>query len=250
MKKVMNFNLSRLRKGEHFNFHETVLRAFTPELAVRYQLTAQRDIYQKHFLLMQSVFAWHRRSEYSDSLRVSDGERDGFFLMLKKRAQIGRLDPERVMREAAVQLSGAFLSVEYAYRKSYVEDSAEVEKLVQRLRSEEYCEAVERLGLSHVVDALDEANRRTMELVKLRAEERYARMEKPKLKVVRPDVDSAFRDCAAALDALFMVNELTARDESVRREIGGLIDGINAAANQHKEILQIRVTKANNKTKG
>jgi len=48
------------------------------------------------------------------------------------------------------------------------------------------------------------------------------------MKVVRPKVDAAYRELASAINALYQVNTLIAKDSTKEQTIGTVIDKVNA----------------------
>lgn len=247
MKEIPHYNFHNARLAEHFYFHDTVLEILTEELAEAYGFASQRANYVAQYRRQRK--AHHASRGYAQTAQIvkADKRRDGCVIYLHRTVNAGRYSPIKEERDAAEKMYFELKPFRRTARKSYRENSAEISKLLQVLRQPEIARALEVLGLTDIADRLEAADAAFDALYDERMKEHYDRYEDVKMRVIRPIVDDAFRDCAATLNALFRVNELVQKDETVRAELGGVIDRIHAAILQLRETVSLRTARSRGK---
>ncbi len=247
VKEIPNYNLHNARLAEHFYFHEAVLEIVTKELAEAYGFAPQRANYAAQYRRQQN--ARHAIRSYEQTLEIveADKRRDACVVYLHRMANAGRFNPIKEEYDAAEKLRFALRPFRRTARKSYEENSAEISKLLQVLRQPEIVRTLEVLGLTGIVEKLENADAAFDALYNERRKERYDRHEDVKMRVIRPIVDGAYRDCITTLNALFRVNELVQKDEAVRAELGSVIDRIHGLILQMRETVSLRAARSRGK---
>ena len=106
------------------------------------------------------VFNWMRRSEFTEKKTVVDRNRDEVYMGITGtvRVNLNHFSPE--MKNAAVHVDNLLSSYGYLPEMNYDAETAAIDTLVTRLRSEAYVQSVQLLGLATWVNELDTLNTR------------------------------------------------------------------------------------------
>ncbi len=240
MKKISTIRLVNARNGEHFSFHEYILSVLTEAQATQLGFAPLRAAYAALFGKENEAYIISRALDDTKIIEEADKKRDNRFLYLKQSAETARLSPEAEEQAAGESLSLLFATYADAYKLGYTENSAQITNLIADLRSEKYAAHVATLGLTAKVDALDEANEEFKQVFGSRTSEKVNRKETVGMKVIRPEVDDAYRACVEVINALEVVNEVITKDAEKKEILESLIHDMNGYVLELQEIISRR----------
>ncbi len=212
--KTSKINLSALHNEEHFQFHtefnDLVMR-FNPATIGIEDAFKQ---YQPLLKMETEALLVIRKSATTQQLSDADDERDivfrGFADAVK--SAVNHFDASK--REAAKRINLLFDKYGNVARKPYNEETAEISKLIQETQSA-YAADIAHLGLGDWIKELNERNQAFDTLIKNRFSEDAARTDL-KMKYVRDEIDAQYRIIADRIDALILINGITAYDAFVQ----------------------------------
>ena len=115
-----------------------------------------------------------------------------------------------------------------AYTKPIAENIAMQMDLISSLRADEVRESVSLLGLDTIVNEMEAAILSYNNYYLARADERLTRALADKMKDLRKQTDTAFKQLAEVISALFVVNSIVTKETEKVAELEAMIDGINA----------------------
>lgn len=224
----LKFDLSRARNTEHYQFHSDMLGILTPEFCAARELTGLRIDYQSLFDIENNCYL--RSRDYKDTPEVEtvDKKRDDLFLFCSQTITAGQYSPVTDYQAAAKRLYFHLKPYINAPRLSYTANTAAVADFVQKMKEEANAADIATLGLTAAIDALEAANNQFNKLYTGRASELLSRATSDTMKSIRPHVDISYRIIAEAVNALYMVNELTTKNSDTRQALETVIDRMNA----------------------
>lgn len=240
MKTIISIPFKSLRNDEHIFFHTEVLKVFTVEVATKYGIGQQRSVYNAAFESEQSGYKAKRSYASTEQIADADKGRDDVDQYLKGDIENKRRSPIPEVRSAANTLWHEVLPYVDSHRLNYDANTAQVTKLISVLRQPENAALVEQLGLTEIVNMLETANNTFLDLYSSRSEEEFERVNQTKMVTSRPITDNGYNQAMDAIVTLYKANELVAKDETTREELGGLIDDINTIINHRKTVLAAR----------
>ena len=240
MKEILKANLNNARNAEHYQFHSDVLSIVTVEVATAQKIEGLRSEYAALFDKENTAFIQNRAYESTKEVEAKDRVRDELFLYVKQTVDSNLYCPVATKKAAAEKLSFAMKPYRSANSKAFAENTAQVTNLVADFQSETYAEYVELLGLTDAVEQLKTANNEFNAIYMGRSGEKLVRASTENMKSIRPKVDTAYRSLASAINALYQVNSLVTRSESIEAELGSLIDGVNGLIVQLHQTLSLR----------
>lgn len=232
--------LTQARNAEHYGLQERLLAIITAAFAVKFKISGFRDNYDKLFTKEDELYLQSVAYADTKTIEEKDAFRDQRLRYVELKVQSGLLSLVTAEAEAAKTLDFVMNPYRGASSKPFSENTAMVSDLVKKLQSSEYAPAVEVLGLTAAVAALKTANDDFEVVYSHRADQKLVRETSDKLKAVRPQVDTAFRQLAEAVSALFLVAESIEHDAAKAAEIGAVIDAVNAQILQFSETLSRR----------
>ena len=223
---------SKARNPEHYQVHRKLLEKATQELAEKYGFAPLRTPYADYYATEDDCYLRNLGFELTPEIVTSDGKRDDLLLYLLHSIENATLLPIEDKAKAGKHLTFVVKPYKKANRLSMAQETGAVADLVKKLQEEENQADVETLGLTEIVQLLDEANESFDELYGSRAGESLSRATSETMRTIRPKVDKAFKKMATAINALYQVNELVEKDPEKREELGALIKGINEILHQ------------------
>ena len=223
---------SKARNPEHYQVHRKLLEKATQELAEKYGFAPLRTPYADYYATEDDCYLRNLGFELTPEIVTSDGKRDDLLLYLLHSIENATLLPIEDKAKAGKHLTFVVKPYKKAHRLSMAQETGAVADLVKKLKEEENQADVETLGLTEIVQLLDEANESFDELYGSRAGESLSRATSETMRTIRPKVDKAFKKMATAINALYQVNELVEKDPEKREELGALIKGINEILHQ------------------
>ena len=205
------FNFSLARNAEHYQVHSDILSKVTAEIAAKYGFTALHTDYAGLYDVEDECYLRNKGFESTADVEAADKKQDNLFLYLMRGIENATLSPVEAEATAAKHLAFVVKPYANAHRLSYAQEMGAISDLVKKLQGEEQ-EAVEQLGLTQAVQALADANQAFNEVYSARSGESLTRSTSETMRTIRPKVDKAFKKMASAINALYKVNELVAKD--------------------------------------
>ena len=153
-----------------------------------------------------AVFKSMRRSDYTEKKAEIDKQRDNVFLGIIGIARTNLRHFEPTMRDAATHLHNILASYGDVPRSGYDSETASIDNIIIRLRSEATAPAVQMLGLTGWVDKMQELNVEFKALVDNRAQEEV-NLPTVTQKVARRETDTAFRQIINRVEARIILGE-------------------------------------------
>lgn len=205
------FGFSYARNAEHYQVHSDILSKVTAEIAAKYGFTALHTDYAGLYDVEDECYLRNKGFESTADVEAADKKQDNLFLYLMRGIENATLSPVEAEATAAKHLVFVVKPYANAHRLSYAQEMGAISDLVKKLQGEEQ-EAVEQLGLTQAVQALADANQAFNEVYSARSGESLTRSTSETMRTIRPKVDKAFKKMASAINALYKVNELVAKD--------------------------------------
>ncbi len=233
----LKFDLTRARNAEHYQFHSDMLGILTPAFCAARELTELRIDYQSLFDIENDCYLRNRNYQDTPEVEAADKKRDDLFIFCSQTISTGIYSPVTDYQTAAKRLYFLLKPYINAPRLSYTANTAAVADFVQKMKEEANAADIATLGLTDAIDALETANNRFNALYTGRSAELLSRATSDTMKSIRPRVDTAYQTTAEAINALYLVNELTTKNSSTRQELETVIDRMNAITIQLQTVL-------------
>ena len=241
MKKIPEIKyLKDARNAEHYNLYTQILRVVAVDLATKYKIAALRDALAAAFDAEDEAYLQSRAFADTKEIEEKDVVRDKRFRFITLTTESKSLSLVPAEAEAAGKVAFAIDPYKGAASKPFSENTAMVVDMVKKLQSADYAPHVQTLGLTDAVAALKTANDDFVTTFSRRADEKRVRSISDNLKKLRPMTDEAARKLFEAINALYMVNALIENDQAKEKEIGAVIDAVNAENLQFSETLSRR----------
>ena len=123
----------------------------------------------------------------------------------------------------------------------YIENTAAVRDIVDKLESATYAEAVTQVGATQLVADLKAANEDFDATYSARSDERYARSTSaPDTKTARSAMEAAYADVADIVNAIYIQSSILAPDEEALAEVTTIANAVNAQISQFTLVLSRR----------
>lgn len=238
MKQInLKFDLHNPRNAEHYQFHSDILGIITQEFATTQGIGILHDNYRELFDTENVCFL--RNNSYIDTpaIEEADRKRDDLFTYIAQTIESNLKCPIASKAEAAKRLNFYLAPYRKAARKSYAENTAEINDFVEKMKQEGIKEDVETLGLTNDIPELDKANKAFSEIYNKRSAEVLTRTTSDNMKTIRPKVDTAYKELVEAVNALYRVNSLVTKDSAKEAALGTVIDQANAIIVQLQDTL-------------
>ena len=238
--KEINYDFSRekARNNQHVNFATNALAAFPEEVAEAQGFAELRTAFAA--AVDDEVLCFQPDKSYMDTPEVEETDltRDSTYLFYKHLAlTYADYCPDAEKRKHGKTLAFAFDNEGDVVRAEYTGETAMLADLADKLRQEPYAAALTALGIDDAPDQIDAANDAFNQVYMRRAAEMEGRATSFNMKALRPRTDDAFNELAKAINALYRVNEMAAKDETTRQELGKLIDNTNDVIYRFRKII-------------
>ncbi len=226
--------------AEHNYLFNKLVEAIPLAFATKYNFTAYHDRMTR--ALADENASYTRTAKFADTETVStkDEIRDNLFRRLKLHLQSAELDPDPEVAAAAKKcLEG--LGSQNPTGLPYIENTAAVRDIVDKLESETYAEAVTLVGATQLVADLKAANEDFDATYSARSDERYARSTSaPDTKTARSAMEAAYADVADIVNAIYIQSSILAPDEEALAEVTTIANAVNAQISQFTLVLSRR----------
>ena len=242
MKQIQsNFSFTNARNAEHMQLHTNMLEAITGEFATAQGVGAQRDAYAAAVAAEQDCFLGNQAFEDTPQLQAADRRRDnGFYLVANVADAYAKYALDDDERAAGERLAYVIRPARDAAQKSYAEETAILSDLYGKLLDPASATDLATLRLAEAVETAREANDAFNTLYVTRSAELRTRASSATMKQLRPLTDEAFSALAEAINAFYMVNALSTKDEAKEEALGGAIDAANGLLVQLDRVIRAR----------
>jgi hypothetical protein len=234
------FKISHLRNGEHFQMHWSIHELLGALVRRVRGLAKTWEAYHRDFGRENVVFKRNLVLEETKGICRKNKMRGNDFRFLLKAVAYAADLPEADQRAAAERLHDLLQNYKGADKKAQAENTALFTHLLHDLEKPENAAAIDRLGLSALVERLGENNRAVEMLYDQRSETLNAMREEGNMVSERRRVDRSYAALVNAINALYAVNEYDEGDESLREVLEVFIDGINARIEQTRLVFSRR----------
>ena len=231
-------NLSRARDAEHVFLFQQLIALITSVFVTKYNLAVFFDKLKELFARENEAYATITKSASTAVIVDKDKTRDDGLRRVDLGVQYGLYSDDAATAESAKRCMLVLDRHRGVYNKSYAENTAGIDDVVERFQSDEYAADIARLNLTEAVESLKQLNDDFRTTYSGRTPERYARVTGDKMKTVRAEVDAAYADVADAINAIYIVAAYLEPNAEDAAEIQALADALNA------EIYQFGLTLA------
>lgn len=249
MKEISTIKLSNARNAEHYQFHADVNAAVTAEFAEAQGIGELREAYAALFADEDKAYALSRGLATTADVESLDAARDQWARYIFQTIEAKRISPLDEEREAAERLRVELSAYWNCHSLPYAENTAAVANMTADMQADSLKDDVAAIGLTAATSQLRQANDDFNTAYAGRSSEKLEREASDNMKTVRPKVDEAYRDLVKAINALYTVNALVAKDEAAEAALGGVIDSVNALVLQLDETISKRTAKSASKSK-
>ena len=229
MKEVFkNFNFRGALNAEHYQVHGDLLNAISEELASSLNLSDLRDRYVSLYDEENSCFYLSRANEWTEKIQETHKLRLQQFSYVLKCIDSGLYTGEEAKGQAAQALLFPIKHYRPVKRMRLAAVSGTLRDFIERMREADCAPHIETLKLTAAIDQLERLNNAFITVYNTRSAQFLGRATSRSMKTVRPLVDKAFKELAGAINALYQANELTEKSAEKERQLGAIIDEMNA----------------------
>jgi hypothetical protein len=196
--------------------------------------------YESALAQEEKVYKWIRKSELTEKKAEADHERDITVKCITDIVHINMRHYNTETRDCAIHVNNLLQAYGSNVTKvDYDAETANIDSLINRLRSPEYLSASATLGLFEWIDQLASQNTRFKTLVDETAQEK---IEKPEIapKKARNQTDHALRQITNRITSLVILNGKTDYAKFIT-EFNVLVDHYNTLVHEHYGRLHARI---------
>lgn len=222
-----DFSKHAAKNAQHVQWVTDSLAVITDEVAEAQGFGTPWTAFKAKAEVEISYFKPDRTLLDTEDVVTVDSERDSVVSL--RRALVKsyyELSLDADIKNAARIVKHAFDEAGDVTRLDYASETSTLTDLIARLRTEPYLSALETLNMSGIPDELEAANKKFNDLYLKRSKEERVRSSAD-MKLLRKDTDAAFDALAKAINAFYLVNELTTQDASKRETLQEIIDKLN-----------------------
>lgn len=233
MKEVFkNFNFRGALNAEHYQVHGDLLNAISEELASSLDLSDLRDRYVSLYAEENSSFFLSRASAWTPEIQEAHQFRVQQFGYILNRIDGGLYAGEEAKEQAAQALLFPIKHYRSVKRMRHAAVSGTLRDFIERMREADCAPHIEMLKLTAAIDQLESLNNAFITVYNTRSAQYLEKATSRSMKTIRPLVDKAFKELANAINALYQANELTEKSAEKERQLGAIIDEMNAVLYQ------------------
>ncbi len=221
------FNFRSARNAEHYGLHHDILDVLDEKIVAAFELFKVHEPYMDYFKYEVKGFLQNRRYKETHLIKEKNASRVGIFAYLAQNVSTARNLPTQEIADAAERLYYLLEPYRNLSRLNYASISARMVDLLTELRKEEYAADLETLGMTDTVETLYQENEEFRTIYKQRSDEKLARHNAEKMKVIRLKVDDAAKACFEMINAQYLLAYMNGDAEKMAA-LGAIIDKINA----------------------
>ena len=225
---IWSYSRTKAKNAQHVQFVTDVLKVVTEEVATAQGFAEQRAAFASAATDEQARFQPYKSFMDTPEVTNADALRDdtySFYRFVTKAYADYCPDPDG--KSAGQTVWYLFHEAGEATRQDYASETAILTDLVGKMREEPFTAALQTMGMGEAPDKIEAANDAFNEIYAKRAAEDRQRVFSVGMKELRGRADDAFDALAKAINALYLVNEMTTKDEGKSTALAALIDDVN-----------------------
>lgn len=201
---------------------------------------AKRTAFNDLYVREDVAFKLNQAYELTKNIEQLDRDRDNQFMIIKETVRTANRSTDPDKKTAAEKVQFALNPYAKSNSAALAAETAMIDNLVQDLQKPTLTLYVNRLALTATITALKSANDLFREVYDYRVDEKVGRKSIESMRLIRPQVDDAYRAVVQAINALWVANEMADAPDTNRRATLQML--INAIAGQ---IIQLEQNVAN-----
>ena len=185
-----------------------------------------------------NTFSWARRSDFTEKKTEADANRDSVFSVLSATVRAGMKHYNPQIKDAALHINNMLEIFGDVIHMNYDAETAAIDGVIMRMRSEEYLSAAQKLSLPPWVDLLEEANNKFKEYVIDTDQEKAV---KPKIshKQARKNTDTCLYKVTNWVEAAIVMTGIGAFAQFIE-DFNSLVKHYNTVSKEHLGRTHIR----------
>lgn len=232
--------LGRAQNGEHWSLYDRLYSVITSDFVEKYKLLTFYQPFSDAYARECKAYSAITKSPKTKNIAESDKARDKGFRQVDLGVEMGLNDVDPDVVASAERCRIVMDAHRGASSKSYDNNTAEVDDVVELFMSDAYAEDIAKLGLTEKVASLKALNDAFKEAYMARIPEEYARDTAENMKAVRPVMDQAYEDLADAINAIYLIATYIEPNAENAAEIKAMADLINAVVHRFDKTLSNR----------
>jgi hypothetical protein len=236
----IKIDFAHLNNETHTEFHETAGTVIVRHNPAALGIAEQHNTYSPLVDSEVSLLDLIRRSDYTLEIEDQDGLRDRRFRGFADAVKSGLNHFDPVKRDAAGKINLLLEHYGNIAAKTLDRETAAIDDLLRELGEGEYRDCIGKLALEDWTRELDGENQKFKNLMQKRYGE-VSNRPTSRMKAVRKEVDTAFRNLTDRVDALVEINGIALYEPFVRE--------LNAVIERYKNILAQSAERRNTKEK-
>ncbi|MDR2562989.1 MAG: DUF6261 family protein [Prevotellaceae bacterium] len=197
-------NTTRYTIANHIEFHTLglgICQKFSAEIAVPPLIDGYTTALDKEI----SIYKWTRRSNFTKKKMEIDNKRDTVYTGITGTVRINMKHFDPMIRDAAMHINNMLSSYENVTQMNYDAETATINSIISRIRSDAYAPAMQLIGLQPWVNELELLNTQFKEYVEDTSQEQ---MSKPDIsqKESRKLTDKALSLITDRVEAIVIFN--------------------------------------------
>lgn len=233
-------NASRALNAEHWNLFDRLFSVITPDFALKYKLMPLYEPFADTFARERETYSMVRKFAKTAEIAEADKTRDRGLRQVDLGIEMGLLDTDPDVVEAARRCGIVIAAYPKAAKKSYDVNTSAVRAIVERFLSDEYAADIAKLGLTEKVATLKTLNEAFEALYMARVPEEYRRAKGDKMLAIRPLMEKAYEDLADGINAAYIVATIIEPNPEGAAEIEALAKLVNAVIHKFSRTLADR----------
>ena len=228
MKKITNVSFLLGRNSEYYLMCQNMSSQITAEFAEKFKITQVYQPYVELVNRVKDVYLQNQQFANTKALNEAEALSNSYFSTFKSMLSSYKNWPDAEKQTAYESIYYVAKPYWKAYAKPIAENIAMQMDLISSLCADNMKDSVTLLGLDTIVNEMESAIISCNNYYVARADERLARALADQMKDLRKQTDTAFKQLAEVISALFVVNSIVTKETEKVAELEAMIDGINA----------------------
>lgn len=202
--KIKDFQLSRLRNGEHFQLHTDFKNLVEKYTAEKLSIKKQFEIYLQLYAHEDEVLEKIRKSAITQQISDADALRDTTFKGLIEVVGAAQKHFNAEVREAARKVQILIDAYKDIVKLPYNEETAKIYNLTQELQTI-YANDITTMKIADWVKELETNNKQFDSLMNQRYEEQFSKTT-TNSREIRSQIDACYKMLTDIINTFFIVN--------------------------------------------
>jgi hypothetical protein len=227
--------LHLLRNNEHVNFLMNIVAFVKVRRDSITEILPSWTAFLKQYEREDDIYKRNAKQVETKYIAEAHQERYDAFMMFRRSVEAAAYSHDAAIKDAYVKLNETLENYKTVTTAPITEVSALVYNMIEDLRKPRYAEAVEELDLEAVVDKLEDANIKFLDIYAERTQNMEEFEEQGNMKSIRPLVDSAFKAFADSVNSLYTIKKLAGVPDANNPALP-IITYINGFIDQYEHI--------------